>query len=33
MNVGILTAGGVCPGVNNLIHSLTLYENSQGYLQ
>jgi 6-phosphofructokinase len=30
MNVGILTAGGVCPGVNNLIHSLTLYENSQG---
>src|SRR5210317_2140029 len=30
MNVGILTAGGVCPGVNNLIHSLTLYENSHG---
>lgn len=30
MNIGILTAGGVCPGVNNLIHSLTLYENSQG---
>jgi 6-phosphofructokinase len=29
MNVGILTAGGVCPGVNNLIHSLTLYESSK----
>lgn len=30
MNIGIVTAGGVCPGVNNLIHTLTLYENSQG---
>lgn len=30
MNVGILTAGGVCPGVNNIIHTLTLYETSQG---
>jgi 6-phosphofructokinase 1 len=29
MNVGILTAGGVCPGVNNLIHSLTIYETSR----
>src|SRR6056300_41318 len=29
MNVRILTAGGVCPGVNNLIHSLTLYETSR----
>lgn len=30
MNIGIVTAGGVCPGVNNIIHTLTLYENSQG---
>ena len=30
MNIGILTAGGVCPGVNTIIHTLTLYENSQG---
>ena len=30
MNIGILTAGGVCPGVNNIIHTLTLYETSQG---
>ena len=30
MNIGIVTAGGVCPGVNSLIHTLTLYENSQG---
>jgi 6-phosphofructokinase len=29
MNVGILTAGGVCPGVNNLIHTLTRLENSK----
>ena len=30
MNVGILTAGGVCPGVNNIVRTLTLYENSVG---
>ena len=30
MNIGIVTAGGVCPGVNSLIHTLTLYEKSQG---
>jgi 6-phosphofructokinase len=30
MNIGIVTAGGVCPGVNSLIHTLTLFENSQG---
>src|SRR6056300_708326 len=30
MNIGILTAGGVCPGVNTLIRSITLYEKSQG---
>jgi len=30
MNIGILTAGGVCPGVNNIVKTLTLYENSQG---
>ena len=29
MNVGILTAGGVCPGVNNIIHTLTRLENSK----
>lgn len=29
MNVGILTAGGVCPGVNNIIHTLTRLENAQ----
>lgn len=29
MKVGILTAGGVCPGVNNIIHTLTRLENSQ----
>jgi 6-phosphofructokinase 1 len=29
MNVGILTAGGVCPGVNNIIHTLTRLENSR----
>lgn len=29
MNVGILTAGGVCPGVNNLIHTLTRLESSK----
>jgi 6-phosphofructokinase len=28
MNVGILTAGGVCPGVNNIIHTLNRLENS-----
>ena len=28
MNVGILTAGGVCPGVNNIIHTLTRLESS-----
>ena len=27
MNVGILTAGGVCPGVNNVIHTLTRLES------
>jgi len=30
MNVGILTAGGVCPGVNTLIRSITLREKNQG---
>lgn len=30
MNIGILTAGGVCPGVNTLIRSITLYEKNQG---
>ena len=30
MNTGILIAGGVCPGVHNLVHDLTLYEKSQG---
>ena len=30
MNIGILTAGGVCPGVNTLVRSLTLREKSQG---
>lgn len=30
MNIGILTAGGVCPGVNNIVKTLTLYENSLG---
>jgi 6-phosphofructokinase len=30
MNIGILTAGGVCPGVNTLIRSLTLRERNQG---
>jgi 6-phosphofructokinase len=30
MNIGILTAGGVCPGVNTLIRSITLREKSQG---
>jgi 6-phosphofructokinase len=29
MNVGILTAGGVCPGVNNVIHTLTRLESSR----
>ena len=29
MNVGVLTAGGVCPGVNNIIHTLTRLENAQ----
>ena len=29
MNVGILTAGGVCPGVNNIIHTLTRLESSR----
>lgn len=29
MNVGILTAGGVCPGVNNIIHTLARLENSK----
>ena len=29
MNVGILTAGGVCPGVNNIIHTLTRLESSK----
>jgi 6-phosphofructokinase len=30
MNIGILTAGGVCPGVNTLIRSITLREKNQG---
>ena len=30
MNTGILIAGGLCPGVHNLVHDLTLYEKSQG---
>lgn len=30
MNVGILTAGGVCPGVNTVIRSITLREKNQG---
>jgi 6-phosphofructokinase len=29
MNIGILTAGGVCPGVNNIIHTLTRLESSK----
>src|SRR5210317_2166134 len=29
MNVGILTAGGVCPGVNNIIHTHARLENSK----
>ena len=29
MNIGILTAGGVCPGVNNIIHTLNRLENSK----
>jgi len=29
MNIGILTAGGVCPGVNNIIHTLNRLESSQ----
>lgn len=30
MNIGILTAGGVCPGVNTLIRAITLREKNQG---
>lgn len=30
MNVGILTAGGVCPGVNNVVRSIVLRERNQG---
>jgi 6-phosphofructokinase 1 len=30
MNTGILIAGGICPGVHNLVNRLTLYEKSQG---
>ena len=30
MNIGILTAGGVCPGVNTIIRSITLRERNQG---
>lgn len=30
MNIGILTAGGVCPGVNTVIRSITLRERNQG---
>ena len=30
MNIGILTAGGVCPGVNTLIRSINLREKNQG---
>jgi 6-phosphofructokinase len=29
MKVGILTAGGVCPGVNNIIHTLTRLESAR----
>lgn len=29
MKVGILTAGGVCPGVNNIIHTLSRLENAK----
>ena len=29
MKVGILTAGGVCPGVNNIIHTLSRLENAR----
>jgi 6-phosphofructokinase len=29
MKVGILTAGGVCPGVNNIIHTLARLENAR----
>lgn len=29
MKIGILTAGGVCPGVNNIIHTLSRLENSR----
>jgi len=32
MNVGILTAGGVCPGVNTIIRSITLRERNCGNL-
>ncbi|QIG59806.1 hypothetical protein [Dishui Lake phycodnavirus 3] len=30
MNIGILTAGGVCPGVNNVVRSIMLRERNQG---
>jgi 6-phosphofructokinase 1 len=30
MNIGILSAGGVCPGVNTVIRSITLHEKRQG---
>jgi 6-phosphofructokinase len=30
MNIGILTAGGVCPGVNNVVRSIVLRERNQG---
>lgn len=29
MKIGILTAGGVCPGVNNIIHTLSRLENAR----
>lgn len=29
MNIGIVTGGGVCPGVNSIIHTITRLENSK----
>lgn len=30
MNIGILTAGGICPGVNNMLNSIVTYEKAKG---
>jgi 6-phosphofructokinase len=30
MNIGVLTAGGVCPGVNNVVRSIVIRERNQG---